>query len=314
MAIGRSLGILAAVFVVLLPVPTWAECRGMAIYAHRGHPAQPENSESAVKRAMSGEWDGVEIDIQRLGDGVWVLNHDLVLGRTTSLARKLARELDSAMWREIRVKDRAGRVSSEPAPFLDKALGSIADVENKVVNAEIKQPFSGCEAVNSAIAAFAEGRPSGQWFLTSLDRRHLTCARRVDPSGYLGLIVVDPKSVARSAARGGAVAGRYQERAAREAAERLASPRLDAVWLQQLLKDVKAPVGVHIDAQLLARDGSILQVAAKLGVALFTFDLLGDADHARALKVVERNVGHLPSGVIIDGDPGRFCGLIGGAH
>ena len=54
--------------------PALAECLGMKIHAHRGSAESPENSASALRSAYAGDWDGVEIDMQQLADGTWVLH------------------------------------------------------------------------------------------------------------------------------------------------------------------------------------------------------------------------------------------------
>src|ERR1035437_3615233 len=123
-----------------------ADCQGMVLHAHRGEENLPENSLAAVRAALTGNWDGVEIDVQQLRDRQWVIQHDPVLGRTTSVERRLVSDIDSAVWREIKLKDRKGKITAEPAPFLNEMLRAVSDVDYKVVNAEIKQLFKNCDA------------------------------------------------------------------------------------------------------------------------------------------------------------------------
>lgn len=55
------------------------------IIAHRGYSARaPENTLAALDAAISAGADAVEFDIQTGGDGIPVLLHDAMLGRTTN--------------------------------------------------------------------------------------------------------------------------------------------------------------------------------------------------------------------------------------
>ncbi len=56
------------------------------IVAHRGWSSKaPENTLSAIKLALAEEKiDGIEIDIQMTKDGVLILAHDFILGRTSN--------------------------------------------------------------------------------------------------------------------------------------------------------------------------------------------------------------------------------------
>lgn len=281
---------------LLLSANVLADCRGIVLHAHRGDPSLPENSSRAIESGLQGNWDGVEIDIQQLQDRAWVIQHDSVLGRTTSLARRRVQDLDSAMWKEVRLKDRKGNVTKEVAPFLNEVLAKAAEYPEKIINAEIKQASWGCELANSAVAVFNNARPNGNWFLTSIERGHLRCARQVDPQGYLGLIVLDKQALARQ-----------DSRMARQA-DKLAPPKIDRAWLQGLLREVSLPVGIHIDTNTLDANTNLLKDAKELGIAVFTYNLIGDREHLRDLRVTRQRTGMWPSGAIIDGSSVAFCG------
>lgn len=279
---------------LLLASAALADCGGMVLHAHRGSAAAPENSLPAVQQALDGGWDGAEIDIQQLRDGQWVLQHDPVLGRTTTLQKRMVRELDATTWHEIRLKDQKGRVTNEAPPFLADLLQRVPEREGKVLNVEIKQLFGGCDAARDAVVVLAQGRPAGAWFLTSTDRRHLQCARRADPQGYLGLIVLDPQALTR------------QNRLAR-ASRVLPAPRLDLAWLRQLQQEVSRPVGVHVDVETLQANPRLLADAKELGLPVFSYHLGPDARHAQLLRAAARTTGLFPSGAIIEGTASAFC-------
>lgn len=275
-----------------------ADCQGMLLHAHRGSPAAAENSLTSVKLAFDGEWDGAEIDIQQLRDRQWVLHHDPVLGRTTSLQGHGVRDLDSTTWREVRLKDRQGKVVNEPAPFLNDLLQEIPERDDKVLNIEIKQFNGSCDAAQLASAVLHKGLPQGRWFLTSVDRRQLQCVRKVDGKGYLGLIVLDGQALARENNR------RYVPRG-------IKPPVLDSLWLKRLLQEVGSPVGIHIDINTLTANPNVLADAKAMNMAVFSYHLGPDREHVNALKAYSRRTGLLPSGAIIDSNPSDFCNLLG---
>lgn len=106
----RASRLIAAMLAAALP---WsgasAACLGMQVHAHRGAPALPENSLAAIRAAYAGAWDGVEIDMQRLRDGAWVLHHDLLTGRTVSgVGRRAVLQLSSDQWRDARLTGAGG--------------------------------------------------------------------------------------------------------------------------------------------------------------------------------------------------------------
>jgi glycerophosphoryl diester phosphodiesterase len=276
-----------------------AGCHGLVLHAHRGAPAAPENAMSGLQQAWSGDWDGAEIDVQTLRDGQWVLHHDPRLGRTTSLQGRASTDLGPEAWREIRLKDRQGRLTAESPPFLSDVVSQLAERDDKVLNIEVKQLNPSCPGVQGLAESLRRSRADGRWFLTAIARPVLQCARRGDPQGYLGQIVIDPQALARSNPRTAA------------AASRTPAPRVDRAWLQGLQSEVGKPVGVHVDINTLEANPQLLRDALALGMPVFSYHLGADRDHAAALRRHARQSGLLPTGAIIDGAPGAFCELLG---
>ena len=293
----RLLATLALCAFALSPSAALADCLGMALHSHRGSDAAPENSLSAVRLALDGNWDGVEIDIQQLRDRQWVLHHDPRLGRTTSLQGRMVRDIDSNAWREVRLRDRRGRLVGEHAPFLGEVLEAVAARSDKVLNVEIKQINGSCEAAQQAAAELSRGLPGGHWFLTAIDRRQLQCIRRFDPDVYLGQIVLDGQALARKTGL-------------RPSSFRVPPTVLDSAWLQRMQREVGGPVGVHVDINTLKANPNLLADAGALNMAVFTYHLGPDKEHAAALSAYASRSGLLPSGAIIDGNATAFCNLI----
>ena len=276
-----------------------ADCHGLLLEAHRGAYTAPENSFSAVQQAMAGEWDGAEIDIQPLNDGQWVLHHDDRLGRTTSLQGHTTTQLSPDAWREVRLKGRDGRLTSEPPPFLADLVKGIPERSGKALNIEIKQFNPNCASVQGVADAMQRGWPQGQWFFTAIDRRALTCARRGDPHGYLAQIVLDPQALARESK------GRL-----RSLESFVKPPTLDRNWLLRLKQEVGEPVGVHVDVNTLEANPHLLADALSLGMPVLTYHLGPDREHVAALRREARQSGLLPSGAIINGPAQAFCSML----
>lgn len=72
------------------------------LFAHRGDPAHaPENTWASFKAALGHGAQGVEGDVRRTADGVWIVFHDAQLRRTTDLKGPVAR----TPWRVLRKAD-----------------------------------------------------------------------------------------------------------------------------------------------------------------------------------------------------------------
>lgn len=287
-----------ALILCLLNSGVQAACLGMQVHAHRGAPGQVENSLEAVRSAQAGAWDGVEIDMQRLKDGRWVVHHDALTGRTvTGVGRQPAFNLSSADWQAARLQG-----SAIAPPFMDDLLRVAAARPDKTLNAELKVIYRQCEPVTQLIAGMRRALGHGNWMITSAFPDALRCVRQSDRQGYLGLIVFDPRHA--DSINAGAL-GQYL-------AKRAAAPKLDRAWLNKLVATVGAPVGVHVDASTLAANPGLLANAAQSAVPVFVYAVGGDAALAQQLRAARKREGYWPSGVIIDGDAQAFCRAVGG--
>jgi glycerophosphoryl diester phosphodiesterase len=109
----RRLAYLSLVLVLLTPLASWADLpRHLAarplvqVTAHRGHSrAAPENTLSAVRKAIDSGADYAEVDVQQTADGVIVLLHDRDLKRVAADPRAVGeisydeiRKLDVGSW------------------------------------------------------------------------------------------------------------------------------------------------------------------------------------------------------------------------
>ena len=286
----------ALLAVLALGGPVHAACLGMQIHSHRGNGQAPENSLGALRAAYGGGFDGVETDLQMLGDREWVVHHDQATGRVVRTAAPVpVNSLRSADWRAARMYLR-GVATGEAPPFASDLAQLASGYPQGTLNAEIKT-VAACQDVGALVQQLRGEVAHGNWFLTSPVEANLRCARQADSEGYLGLIVLDPRN---AQALG-------NSRATRFIATRAQAPRLDRNWLNGLQARVGAPVGVHVDARTLDANGKLLADAAALSMPVFVYAVDGDAALASALQKARRATGMWPSGAIIDGNAEAFC-------
>lgn len=292
---------LRALSLLCTSLTTWsaaqAGCMGMELFAHRGAPGYPENSRSSVEAAVRGSWEGAEIDVQTLADGGLAVHHDLVTTRTTSIKGRAVRQLSSEAWREVRMRDRDGRLTSEAAPFLRDLLPAVQR-SGKVLNVEIKEEHRNCQTAENVVGELLGQLPSGQWTISATEFDHLKCVRKLDSQAYLGAVATDKVSIALSDKR---TASR---------AHMLKSPDISPKVLSQLQREVGKPVGLHVDIFSLRANPNLFADAAHIGMPVFTYSLRGDREHAQDLRRILRERGLLPTGAIIDGDPASFCAQV----
>jgi glycerophosphoryl diester phosphodiesterase len=289
---------LACLLVLALAAPqASAACLGMQVHAHRGAVASaPENSLSALRAGYEGGWDGVETDLQVLGDQRWVVHHDLATGRVvrTAMPRQV-RQLSSNDWSAARMVAR-GDASAEAPPFASDLTALAATFPAQTLNAEIKD-LAHCGQVQALLNQMRQQVGHGNWFVTSAASGNLRCARQADREGYLGLIVLDGRNA--EAARANAVT--------RMIAQKARAPKLDQAWLMRLKQTVGMPVGVHVDARTLDANDDLLADAALMKMPVFVYAVDGDAALAASIKRARSSSGRLPSGVIVDESAQAFC-------
>ena len=92
------------------------------VVAHRGNwSIAPENSVAAIDSAIRMKVDIVEIDIHKTKDGQLVLMHDNTVDRTTNGTGKV-KDKTLAEIKQLRLKDKDGRLTEYTVPTLEEAL------------------------------------------------------------------------------------------------------------------------------------------------------------------------------------------------
>jgi len=124
---------------------------GVLLLAHRGLPAvdRPENTVRAVRAALDGGADGVELDVRVTADGVLALCHDPDLARLTGTAITVA----GNPWACLR------ETAAERGVALARVEDALVAAEGRRVVLELKKPPPGpAAAARTALAVAGQLR------------------------------------------------------------------------------------------------------------------------------------------------------------
>ena len=145
----------------------------MKVFAHRGASGDaPENTEAAIKLALSLPIHGVEIDVFAYEDE-YVITHDRWLTRTTGLARKL-----STLSRAELSTVCAGHYQGQPQHILTLADVLAMGWHEKVLNLVLKF-IEDMQHLHDYIVRHAPSLPSSQILLSSFNHHYLDAARKL---------------------------------------------------------------------------------------------------------------------------------------
>ncbi|MBI1286795.1 MAG: glycerophosphodiester phosphodiesterase [Flavobacteriales bacterium] len=108
---------------LLMVLSTQVFGQNVLVTAHRGASGYaPENTLSAVKKALEIGVDRIEVDVQQSSDGVVVVMHDKTLDRTTDSKGKVGKKT----WEELKQVKAYGKFPSEfpnePIPTLEQVF------------------------------------------------------------------------------------------------------------------------------------------------------------------------------------------------
>jgi glycerophosphoryl diester phosphodiesterase len=162
--------------------------RPVAVTAHRGSSKDaPENSLSAIRRAIEDGADFAEIDVQETADGVVVLLHDTDLMRIAGVNQKIwqlpyseIKALDAGSWFSPEFKD-------EPIPTLAEAMEL---ARNKIkLNIELKFNGHDKQLAESVVQIIRQHHFESQCVITSLNYDGLKKVEKLNPDLETGFII-----------------------------------------------------------------------------------------------------------------------------
>jgi glycerophosphoryl diester phosphodiesterase len=192
---GRRLAWLSLLIFLVAPLTLWAslsqyltEHAPVQVTAHRGHArAAPENTLSAMRKAIESGADYAEMDVQLTADGRVVLLHDRDLLRVAGVSRRL----DELTYEEVRRLD-VGRwfgeeFSGERVPTLAEVIGLC---RGKIrLNIELKFFGPDRRLVRKVADIVREQGVEHDCLVTSLNYDALVEVKRYNPRLRTGLTV-----------------------------------------------------------------------------------------------------------------------------
>jgi glycerophosphoryl diester phosphodiesterase len=180
---------------LLAPLAVWTnlsrslpERPPVKVTAHRGHKkAAPENTLSAMRKAIASGADYAEMDVQLTADGKVVLLHDRDLMR---MARD-ARRLDELTYDEVRKLDVGSGFAPEFAGERVPTLAEVIDLCRGKIRLNIELKFFGPDRrLAEAVADIVREQDfESECLITSLNYDALLEVKRHNPHLRTGLIV-----------------------------------------------------------------------------------------------------------------------------
>jgi glycerophosphoryl diester phosphodiesterase len=154
----------------------------MKVVGHRGASAHaPENTLASFRRAMADGADGIEFDVHRSFDGVFVVVHDFLVDRTTDgsglvsdLRSEVLTSLDAGSWFSPAFR-------GESIPCLDQVL-DLADVEF-----ELEAKFFGRPDLEALVAHVQSAKVLDRIEFTSSNTPMLMALKRLEPAARIGV-------------------------------------------------------------------------------------------------------------------------------
>jgi glycerophosphoryl diester phosphodiesterase len=191
----RRLAYLAVAVVLLAPLALWAELSlnpkdrpWVLVTAHRGHArAAPENTLSALRKAIESGADYAEIDVHQTADGVVVLLHDRDLRRVAGVSRRL----DEVSYEELGKLDVGSwfdpTFAGERVPTLVEAI----NLCRGRIRMNIEMKFFGPDRrlAQEVARILREQDFESEYLVTSLDYDGLMEAKQHNQRLRIGLIV-----------------------------------------------------------------------------------------------------------------------------
>lgn len=296
-------------------------CPTFQTFAHRGSPEYPENSIEAVVHALESGHSGVEIDVQQLRDGRWVVHHDLKVGRVSYGQNGLVTNLSTLQWYKVRLSPlkRSQPKNSQAevkAPFLDDLLRAYSEVASptQVLNIEVKGGLKvySCNELTELNKLVSRNLSQRQFLYSSRSIEQLSCLRLVNPNVYLG-IVIDPHIASIEATKGpklSQVQSLYDEIKGDGASKQAYLTNSNRDYLKKTsFKDFKNLIGPYYGFHIDYHDYWDFSVNKNPEKGrLMLYQLGDDAGLVALLNKIKERKEKLPDAVLVDAERATYCG------
>lgn len=292
-------------------------CPDFQTFAHRGSSEEAENSIQAVSKALQSGHNGVEIDVQQLKDGSWVVHHDLSPGRVSYGQNGLITNMTSQQWRQVRLKDSQGSETNIQAPFLDELLIAYrrSAAASQILNIEVKdglKPYD-CSALSALNQRVLSQLQQTQFLYSSRSMKHLSCLRAANPNVYLGLVIdPHPNSIdMQEASMLGQVVSRYDRAYGTSASENFYIGKSNRDYLTRTsFADVRSLIGPYYGFHIDYRDYSAFASGySAMQGRLMLYQLDDDQGLVTLLKDIKKQHKKLPDAVLVDSGLESYCAL-----
>lgn len=163
------------------------------VIAHRGASAYaPENTMSAIKKAVQMEADGIEIDVQLSKDGHVVVIHDTTVNRTSngngkvsSMTLEQLKALDFGSWFSKEFKN-------EPICTLEEVFDYLKDW-NGLINVEIKKEWLQFNSIEKKVVELIDKFDMrNRIIVSSFSTLSLLTIKRLDKNIPTGILYSSP--------------------------------------------------------------------------------------------------------------------------
>jgi len=299
------------------------------VSAHRGDLRHTENSLAAIRLALASGADTVEIDIQRLRDGIWVLHHDSYTGRATSFSsgkRYKVESLDAEQWSQLLMRDPAsGELLNMRPPTLYEAVKLVAQLATPTqrLNIEFKSDTNVAE-LQKIDWFLRQQLGDNRYYYSSANIELLEKIRGINPVVYLGLIqyphqrsITEVKNTLKKAAGTDALYQRYQAQldtwsdVAIRYKSRGQRNWMGASDLAELKRRIGARAGLHLDIRHLQESPRVLSRAQTQGVDIQTYSINSPSFHVEGLQQLAKQH-RLPHAAIVDVSAYHLCSRLYG--
>ena len=293
-------------------------CNAFSTFGHRGGVGQPENSIPSLQAGLKDHHNGVEIDVQQLKDGVWVVHHDPHIGRVSYGATGLVNNLTSTHWNNVYLKDIKGQKTAVKAPYLGDLLQAFNEhaVQGQVLNIEIKTVYEmqyDCDQLAELDKTVKGILHAGQYMYSSTSLKALQCIRNVNKGVYLGLIITpNPRSLELSGDARFADERAVMRRliSDQKQSELLNTYEGNRHWLKRNdFKDLVALIGPRYGMHVDYRDyGDFIKALKQQNGRIVLYQLNDENGLKTTLRKLDKNL--MPDGIIVDSRKTVFCEFI----
>lgn len=299
------------------------------VSAHRGDYRRTENSLAAIRLALESAADTIEIDVQRLRDGIWVLHHDSYTGRATSFSsgkRYKVESLSAEQWSQLLMRDPvSGDLLNSRPPTLYEAVKLTAQLAAPKQRLHIEFKSDASLAELASIDRFLRQQlGDDRYYYSSANIELLEKIRGINSHVYLGLVqyphqrsISEVKNTLKKAVETDALYQRYKAQldtwsdVGIRYKSRGKRNWMDTSDLAELQRRIGTRAGLHLDIRHLHENPRVLSRARAQGIGIQTYTINSATYHTDRLRQLAKK-NQLPQAAIVDVSAYHLCSSLYG--